>query len=85
MKRALNASAVLVMTDYVWCYFLINLPALHPNAKRSEFFHSDCSSAMLNMEKHSLNNPIHSSYLSAPLHCMIMHEIRLLILARKKP
>lgn len=75
MERALNASAVLAMIDCVWCYFLIYLPALHPNAKHSEFFHSDCSSAMLNMEKHSLNNPIHSTCLSTPSHCKIMQEI----------
>lgn len=83
MKRALNASAVLGMTDYVWCYFLIYLPALHPNAKHSVFFQRDCSSAMLSMENNSPNNPIHSTYLSAPLH-MTMQEIWPLILARKK-
>lgn len=33
MKRALNASAVLAMTGYVWCYFLIYLPVLRPNKK----------------------------------------------------
>jgi len=62
MKRALKASAVLAMTDYVWSYFLIYLPALHPNAEYSDFFHSDCSSATLNIEKNSLTNPIRSTY-----------------------
>lgn len=51
MKTTLKVSAVLVMIDCVWCYFLIYLPALHPKAKNTEFFQSDCSSAMLNMEK----------------------------------
>lgn len=50
MKKTLDASAVLVMTDCVWCYFLIYLPAPLQNAKNTKFVY-DCSSAILNMEK----------------------------------